>query len=264
MRDFRNIWIGVAIFAYAIPNLADDCASVEASLARGKRLYQGGQSLLGSVHFSLVQTSGCPGLIQEAKWYFALSMQALGESAQALSTMNELETGGPHQHSARLLRAYAYGGDVEGLSANDRGRLSLWNARNDSPLFFEKLQISSIPVQERLQLKDLQMRIENSPSRNPWIAGVSSVLLPGAGQAYVGAWQSAAVAFAFNAIFLGTTLEFAKHDLHFAAAASGLVFSVTYIGNIVSAVSAARSHNENASSAQQRALRMTLFPELDF
>jgi hypothetical protein len=191
-------------------------------------------------------------------------MNALGESDQVLGTLSQLERGGAFQHSARMYKSYLIGEPVEGLNKNDLTRLKLWQVRGDKSKFQALLADNSLSATDSTVLKNLQINLENSPGKNPWIAGIGSMLLPGLGQAYVGAWQSAGIALLFNALFLSTTVEFANRDLKFAAAASGLVFSVTYIGNIINAVSAANQYGKNASAPSEQALKKKLFPEFEF
>jgi hypothetical protein len=98
--------------------------------------------------------------------------------------------------------------------------------------------------------------------RRPWLAGSFSAVLPGAGQAYAGSWQSAAVAFALNAVWLGASIELVRHRLYFTGAAAGLVTSVFYVGNIANAVDLARRRNQALAREPRARLEQLLVPEV--
>lgn len=117
---------------------------------------------------------------------------------------------------------------------------------------------------------DLQTRFTNfdhaamelPQHKKPWLAGSLSALLPGAGQAYLGNYQSGLFAFALNALFLSATQELSKEGLHSTALASGAVFSIFYVGNITGSVQAARQLNEKNNAASLEELRRQYFPEI--
>ncbi len=105
---------------------------------------------------------------------------------------------------------------------------------------------------------------DRSPRKNPWVAGGISALLPGAGQAYAGNWQAAGLALILNAIFLGATVDFVKKDMPGATAASAGVFSIVYVGNILSAVQGANAYSNRLSKPAENRLKDLLIPELRF
>jgi hypothetical protein len=139
-------------------------------------------------------------------------------------------------------------------------RLKLWSSRF-SPEFSSQLEQAPLEPQRRITLREIHHDLSLVPQKNPLIAGSASFLLPGAGQAYVGNFQSAAIAFILNSLFLATTLEFAHKDLPVAAIASGTLLSVTYIGNILNAIDSAHRYNTHHRAPQEEQLRKTLFPE---
>jgi hypothetical protein len=98
-------------------------------------------------------------------------------------------------------------------------------------------------------------------TKRPWLAGVLSAVLPGAGQVYAGSWQGAAVAFVLNATLIGATAELATRRLYLPAAATGLAASFFYVGNIVNAADLAGRRNEMAAAEPYRALETRLVPE---
>jgi len=89
-----------------------------------------------------------------------------------------------------------------------------------------------------------------------------SALLPGAGQLYAGSYQGAAMSFLLNSVLIATTVEFARHDLYWAAGTSGLVASVFYIGGIINAADLASRENTRAASVPEATLTRMLLPEL--
>jgi hypothetical protein len=97
--------------------------------------------------------------------------------------------------------------------------------------------------------------------RRPWLAGVLSAVLPGAGQAYAGSWQGAAVALVLNAALIGATAELATRRLYFSAAAAGTAASIFYVGNILNAADLAQRRNERASAPAREAMERLLIPE---
>jgi hypothetical protein len=97
---------------------------------------------------------------------------------------------------------------------------------------------------------------------HPALAAVYSGVLPGAGQAYVGAWQSAGLSLFFNGILLASTIEFANRGLTFPAVLSGTLFSFTYTGGVIGAYQAAQVRNSAARAPFEENLFQGLFPTL--
>lgn len=79
--------------------------------------------------------------------------------------------------------------------------------------------------------------------KSPALAGSLSIL-PGLGQLYNGSFEAAAISFILNGVLAAATYEFIDDDKHAAAVASGIVFSVTYLGNIISAANGASKINQ--------------------
>ena len=105
-------------------------------------------------------------------------------------------------------------------------------------------------------------RRAHARERRPWLAGTLSAILPGLGQAYAGSWEGAALAFVLNGVLIGATVELARHDLWFSAAATGTAASIFYVGNIANAADLARRRNEVATESSRAALEHLLVPEL--
>lgn len=75
-------------------------------------------------------------------------------------------------------------------------------------------------------------------------ARVLNALIPGLGYAYVEQFNTALTALLVNAVFIGATYQFAKHDLVFPAIISGSLEMGWYIGGIWGAGRAAAEYNE--------------------
>jgi hypothetical protein len=94
-----------------------------------------------------------------------------------------------------------------------------------------------------------------------WLPALGSALLPGLGQAWQGAYQSAAIAFALNALAISATAEFARNGMTSAALASGFVASVVYFGNIGAAAQLADRRNRQRRDAALSESRRSEFAE---
>jgi hypothetical protein len=97
--------------------------------------------------------------------------------------------------------------------------------------------------------------------RRPWLGGLLSAVLPGAGQAYAGSAAAAAAAFVLNAVFISGTVELARHELYATAVAAGMTASFFYVGNVLSAIDLATRRNARAAEAPFEALERMLVPE---
>jgi hypothetical protein len=251
-----------ALTATSLPSQAADCRAHSRLYQRALELNRAGQHLLGAVHFSQASADPCDSSTgSPALFGYALSMAELGETSEALRTLSSLGT----QKNALVLRALLLPDEeTPNLPDDDaRSRMKLWKMRYSAPDFSAIL--ATQPIFGRAspdELRALNDELTRVDRKSPWIAGGASLLLPGAGQAYVGTYQSAAIAFVLNALFLATTIELARHDLPIAATAAGTVFSVTYVGNILNAADAARRFNENARAPAETRLKARLFPEL--
>ena len=238
------------------------CDEQEALYRRSQSLFSSGQYLLSSIHFSQLSASSC-GVATRALFAYSLSMAELGETAEALRNLFVLE--GAADQSARsraqLFRAFLAPEFTASLPDEPRTRLKLWTSRFSRSDFASIAQTSSVVPSLRIKLLEIHDGLARVPSKDPWLAAGASLLVPGAGQVYAGSFQSAAVAFVLNSLFLATTLELARKDFPAAAVASGMVFSITYIGNILNAANAANRFNMNARAPYEAELRGALFPE---
>ncbi|MBC7430233.1 MAG: hypothetical protein H7336_16585 [Bacteriovorax sp.] len=108
--------------------------------------------------------------------------------------------------------------------------------------------------------------LEADRVKSPVLAAVFSGLIPGAGHVYLGAYQSAAIVFIFSALTGVSTFEFAKKDLTTPAIASGVLFSIFYMGGIYSSYEGAVKMNQMKISKPKKDLNTKYFPilRLDF
>jgi hypothetical protein len=244
-------------------NQSDTCKQADRLAEQAHRLFYRGQYLLSSTHYSLLSTTPCPRYPRDkALFNYALSMLELEEMSEVNHTLQDLvETGSPRdKRNSLLLKSFIYSEADPQLDQADHFKLDLWRLRQTTP-YPSLSAFSNLKKENQKDLSYLQSELLSAPQKKPWLAATASAILPGAGQTYVGNFQSAAVAFLLNSLFLATTIELAKKDLPVSAVASGLVFSVTYFGNILNAADAAKKYNESSRRAPEQNLRKSLFPE---
>jgi hypothetical protein len=112
--------------------------------------------------------------------------------------------------------------------------------------------------------KRIQSLDSNDGKKKPWLAAIMSGIIPGSGQVYNGNFQSAADSFIFNSLLLFTTVEFYNKGYDWPAATSGLLFSMTYAGNIISSGRDAQQINRNMNTLRNQELKSQFLPELSF
>ncbi len=250
-------------FATEYKHTNQTCLDEHALYQRAKMLFSSGQYLMSALHFSQLSTTTCdPLLAHQSLFSYALAMSELGEFTEMMSTLSQIQKLDDPTllHKSHLLQSYHHPELQNSLNSHEAIQLTLWNQRK-SQNFSTLTELKTMTPNKQSHLISLQELILKSPEKTPWIAGVASTLLPGSGQAYVGNYQSAAVALILNSIFLATTVELTKHQLPFSAIASGLVFSVTYLGNIINAVDGAQKYNETSRRTPENEFRRSLFPE---
>lgn len=215
-----------------------ECQQGQVFSSEGKKYFAREQYLLASIQFKMASQFQCSAdEKKQALFSYLLSMEQLGENDEVLATIEDLE---------------------RNLSPEVEAKLNL----------FKKMELD-ISVDQKLTM-DQRRRIDLWAKRNrhfedekaPWVAGTLSAILPGAGQAYVGAWSSGLYSFVLNSLFLATTMELQREGLYAASLVSGLVFSVTYVGGILSANQAAYLYNKSRLEPQEKEKFQELFPEL--
>lgn len=248
-------------------NVKNECKSERFLFEQANEFYKSDQMLLSSFHFSELRAGGCDPKIRSRSWVgLALALNQLQESTEArrilVEGLSDPEVSASDRASLQMLQTWIANSPADGLTEDQRQRWALWSHRNDSRVFHEGILTSQIASAEKVKFEELQLGIVMTPQKSLVISGVASALLPGAGQAYTGSWQAAALAFAINSMFLAATIEFAKDDMPYASIAAGTVFSITYVGNILSAVQAAHSSNELRRTEPEAILKKALLPEL--
>ncbi|HXH31558.1 MAG TPA: hypothetical protein VNJ01_12140 [Bacteriovoracaceae bacterium] len=240
---------------------AKDCGQEKQGFEEGISYFNSENFLLSSQVFSSVRIFGdadCEYAFEAAYFQTAsfLKLQDLKAFELSMVTAAGKAKTEEQRERTKLLRAFAYDSpELTGVNLDLSRRWASWDQRKN-------LDLSDLGTVELAEIHHKYATAAHT--KKPWLAGTLSAVLPGAGQAYVGAYQSAVLAFAFNALLLGATIEFSRRDLDFAAATSGLAFSMTYLGNIASAVKGANSVNQSRSSGWEEALRRGLLPELRF
>ena len=252
--------------ALAISPCQDQEPEQSALYRRATDLFHNGQYLLSSIHFSQLSASRCnPQLAAQSLFSYSLRIAELGESSEAIRNLSPLEnsTDLALREKAELFHSFLAPEVAGSLSPSSLLRLGLWNSRNSDQEFSSLIESPLLENTIRVKLQNIHQELVQLPTKNLWVAGVFSAVIPGAGQVYGGSFQSAAIALVLNSLFLATTLEFAQHKMAAAAVASATIFSVTYIGNILNAVDMANRFNTNVRASSNRILRDTLFPEFN-
>ncbi|AZZ36993.1 hypothetical protein CIK05_09370 [Bdellovibrio sp. qaytius] len=228
-----------ALITLAQPALAVDaknsfCKSSNLALESARELYGRGQYLLSLQEFSIAEKFDCSETLEQAQWGYLLAVTELGEKNEMFHLSHKVyprKFSLGNQQKLKLYQSY-YFPKADGTAESGRVE-SFTEWKNNLPL-----------------------------KKSPTVAGTLSAFIPGAGQAYTGSWQSGAMAFVLNALFLSATLDLVDHDLHAAALASGVVFSITYLGNILNAAESARVYNQNYYAPAIEAEKAKRFPEL--
>jgi hypothetical protein len=248
---------------------ASDCTQEQRLFAEASRLYKNHQMLLSAVDFSQLRFSSCDARLTSRAWLgYSLSVVGLNENLEAIEAtengLNDPQVRSEDKASLRMLRAWINQEPSVEFSQSQKNRWSLWQARMDRPSFQSELLKSDFAFSEREKINQLDLNLTGPQRKSPWLAGIASAVIPGAGQAYNGNWQASGLAFVLNALFLGATIELAKNRLPYSAVASGTVFSITYIGNILSAVQGSNDINRLDRAPSEAGLKSAILPELTF
>jgi len=213
-----------------------ECLSdIEVIYKQGQEYYSRSQYLLAAQQFSNYSLLNCSAQLRErgmVRW--AQSLYELGEGVEGQLILAKIPSKSESKNTAYLVRAWYEPNFISFLNESDRRRFDQWNVR-----------ISKIP-----KLK------------NPWVSAGLSAIVPGAGQIYNEAYQSALFSFLLNALFLSTALEFQSKHMDAAAVTAGVMFSVVYVGNILGAAKVSNSINENYAGSLKEDIRSEVFPEL--
>ena len=170
----------------------------------------------------------------EARVFWARSLYELNEAVEAERVILPMVTNQIWESKVRVIRAW----------------------------YQPELKQSLAPI-EQDRFSEFQRQVAQLETiKKPWLAGILSAIVPGAGQAYNGNFQSAVFSFVLNSIFLSATIELHREKMGAAALASGMLFSVVYLGNIMGSMESSHSLNENHQRPDRERLRDQVFPEL--
>ncbi|WP_409477362.1 hypothetical protein [Pseudobdellovibrio sp. HCB154] len=230
-----KLFFSLCVFIFSIEALAQkNCKASQLALDSGRDLFQRRQFLLSIQEFSMAEKFDCAEQLDQAMWGHLLAVTELGERDEMFHLSHKLyplKFSLGYQQKLKLYQSYYF-------------------PKNDGTV-------------EAQRVNSFEQWKENLPQqKSPALAGTLSAVLPGAGQAYTGSWQSGAMAFVLNALFLSATLELEDKDLPATALVSGVVFSITYLGNILNAAESARIYNQNYNAPQIEEEKAKRFPEL--
>ena len=218
---------------------AADCLSASKALDQAKGLYQRGSYLLSAVQFASAENENCKTINNQARWGYLLSLTEIGEKDETFYLS---------------VKQYPELFKQNDIYQNDQAKLQVYQA-----YYFS---IYKNPDHKNRVEAFEKWKTELPQKKSPALAGSLSALLPGAGQAYTGSWQSGAMAFVLNALFLSATLELKDKNLDNTALVSGVVFSITYLGNILNAAESAKLYNKNSNKTLIETEKQKQFPEL--
>lgn len=218
--------------------------------------------LLAVIDFKLSEAMSCN---KEQKflsiYHQSKSLIELDEKGEAIKLLNKINLEADSQklkEKSRLLIAFHNKEKQSQLLPDEKKLFFLWENRRHPEQLKKELDSSSLKENKANQLYTLSRELENN-AKKPWVAGTASAFLPGLGQVYNGHYQSAAMSFILNALFLGSTLEFAKRDQLWATLTAGTVWSVVYVGGIVSAVRGSQKSNQLNSLEKELKFQNILF-----
>ena len=248
-----------SLYAYA------NCETQNDVYKRAGRLFDEGNYLLSNLQFSLALSLNCDkSLNEKSHWGYAATLFRLNETSSSLNEINratQLYKTPGITRKFNLLKLEIDAGFIDSVSTRDKQKYLLWKNRYKKKNW-DHLDISELTAGEKVAFDNFHASASKINFKNPWASGILSAIIPGAGHAYLGSWQSATLSFLLNGLFLATTLEFARKNMNAAAIASGFIFSVTYSGNILSAVDGTNKYNNSLSRNLDTKYHRELFPDL--
>jgi len=220
------------------------CSSVDTSplWERADKLKMQGQYLLSSNQYSLIFAMACKDEEKgQALFKYAQDLYQLDEKTAAESSLQDLEKikiSASLQRKVHLLKAW--------YEPSFKNKLTAADATT-----FTKFEIEKVHLQQTEQLK------------KPWLAGTLSAVIPGMGQVYNENYSAAAMSFLLNSLFLATAIELHNKNLNTSALAAGVIFSITYTGNILGSVESSKQINKAHQEPLINQLRQETIPDLE-
>lgn len=187
--------------------------------------YEGAISFIESIrkYFSAKKV-----IIHDLNWYAGLSYLKMGFSKSALWYF-EQDTS---LMKSRLLQGIAQLYIYDWAAAY--GSFSNSNEDQDQGISDISNELMFI-AQKGSQLK----------LKKPLIAGIFSAIIPGAGYAYAGSYQTALSSLLINTLLLGSSYELHKNGLRFTGATAFVIAFGWYVGNIYGSATTASRYNDS-------------------
>ncbi len=226
------------------------CDFQKSIFLNANNLYQRGQYLLGAGQYLMLFSSECKNLASKSRYNYSLAMLELGEGSELLEQYRYFKLNNARESD--LIKEV-----IDFSTGNlNNPKVNVWMNLGNDNLSLKYLK------NNRDALKAYEEYRKKINTKSPLLSGTLSALLPGAGQVYNGSYQSAAISFILNTIFLYSTIEFADKNLSAPAIASGVVFSVTYVGNVMNAVRGSNAINNRLARPSKNEIKKFLFPVL--
>jgi hypothetical protein len=221
----------------------------------GLNHFKANQFLLSAINWSLVSNSNCASLKTKQKSIFgyAQAMAQLEESLEASKALEKLNSDPNWTKRVQRFKALSLNVENEESSTLD---FKIWRSKDEPWSDEYKVHVKGDEIHSVFSEK------KNLNLKSPWVAGGLSALLPGAGQVYNGQYQSALVSLLLNSLLLSATIELSQKSLPLTSLTSGFVFSVLYVGNIISSAQTSQRMNESLSAPVDAKLNQLLFPDL--
>lgn len=240
-----------------------------------ERIAAAAAALLAGGHFvdlhllALVGATLCPAPDPRVELWDAIALVNLDEAERARALLWRLERDPRIAAEARVVLSWSHlqGGDrgafqrsLAALAPAARARMRSLALVGDPSVFAKAVAPLGADLRRAAIGKHRDYLARRS--KRPWLAGTLSALLPGAGQAYAGSWEGAAVALLLNGLSIGATAELAHRELYLSASLTGLAASIFYVGNVINAADLAERRNDRRSEAAYEELQRILAPEL--
>lgn len=250
MSIFRKTAIYFSLFPL-ISFANSQCFDTSNLMNRAIELKDNGQILMSSLHFSQIAATDC---YQDkrnfALYHYSYNMIKLGEKMEAWRQLNLIESQEKKLNdSIKLLKNFYFDQNYKFESKILSEKFHLWKNKNDLKLLKQS---------QHIEFQNYANEKEKMNFKSPFIAGTLS-LVPGLGQIYVGTYQSAAISFVINSMFLMAHNDFKENRQWGAANAAATVFSITYLGNILNSVRSANQINENQTRPLEQKLKLEAF-----
>lgn len=211
---------------------------------------------------------GGAGVAPDWRIWDAIALVQLDERPRARLLLGSVQAWAALAPRARVLAAWSFLADGDDrafraalaeLAPRPRARLEAVAALGDPEPFARAAHRLDPALAARAVA--VERAYEGARQKSPLLAGTLSAVLPGAGQAYAGAWDGALLSLALNALAIGATVELGRKHLYFSAALTGTAASIFYVGNILDAADLARRRNRVGQDLVRDEARALLVPE---